>query len=99
MYHIISESRIFQKMTFSTDSLAIGREDILVKEIMNKGVTVCYPDEDLRTAMQKLGERDIGRIPVVEKENPSHLIGLITRENIIAAYNEALVKSKESEYR
>jgi CIC family chloride channel protein len=66
---------------------------------MNKGVTVCYPDEDLRTAMQKLGEKDIGRIPVVEKENPSHLIGLITRENIIAAYNEALVKSKESEYR
>jgi CIC family chloride channel protein len=81
------------------EALAIGREDILVKEIMNKGVTVCYPDEDLRTAMQKLGERDIGRIPVVEKENPSHLIGLITRENIIAAYNESLVKSKESEYR
>jgi CIC family chloride channel protein len=72
------------------EALARSKADILIKEIMTKDITVAYPDENLRTALQKLGMKDIGRIPVVERTEPCHLIGLITRENIIAAYNSAL---------
>jgi CBS domain-containing protein len=38
----------------------------------------------LKTALQKLREKDIGRISVEEKGKSGTLIGLITRENIIA---------------
>jgi CIC family chloride channel protein len=63
---------------------------------MTKDIIVCYPDENLRTALQKLGTKEIGRAPVVNRNNPSRLIGLITRENIIDAYNEVLKKREEA---
>ena len=72
------------------------KQDIPVKEIMTGDLIVCYPDENLRTALEKLGERNIGRIPVVERDNQTHLLGLITRKNIIAAYNRTLKKREEA---
>ena len=75
-------------------AFANGKAEIPVKEIMTKDIIVCYPDENLRTAFEKLGEGNIGRIPVVERDNPRHLIGLITRKSIVDAYNHAL-KNKE----
>lgn len=79
-----------------SEALNSEKAETLVKEIMTRDIIVCYPDENLRTALQKLGGKDIGRIPVVERGNPSHIIGLITREGIIAAYNEAFKKRKEA---
>ena len=76
--------------------LANGKEEIPVKEIMTKDIIVCYPDENLKIALEKFAERNIGRIPVVERDNPGHLIGLITRKSIIEAYNHALRKRKEA---
>lgn len=81
------------------EALTSGKEDISVKEIMASDIMTCYPDENLKTALQKLGEKDVGRIPVVERGNVNHLVGLITRENIITSYNEALLKRKEAELR
>jgi len=73
-------------------ALNSDRGDIPVYEIMTRDMILCYPDETLKTALEKLGERNIGRIPVVERKNPSHVVGLITRKGIIAAYNEELHK-------
>ncbi len=76
-------------------ALDSGNAEIPVKEIMTKNPIVCYPDESLRTALEKIGGKDIGRIPVVERDNPCHLIGLITRRSILVVYNQALRKQKE----
>jgi chloride channel protein, CIC family len=76
-------------------ALVNGIAEVPVKEIMIKDTIVCYPDESLRTALEKIGERDIGRIPVVERDNPRHLIGLITRRSILVVYDQALKKQKE----
>ncbi len=78
-----------------TKAFVSGNPKIPVKEIMTKEIIVSYPDESLRAALEKIGERDIGRIPVVERGNPRHLIGLITRRSIIVVYNRALRKQKE----
>jgi CIC family chloride channel protein len=69
--------------------------DIPVTEIMTRNLMVCYPDETLKIALEKLGELNIGRIPVVERKNPLKLVGLVTRKGIITAYNEELHKSAE----
>ncbi len=79
------------------DAMSSDNADTLVKEIMIKEITICYPDENLKIALLKLGEKDIGRLPVVERGNVGHLIGLITRENIIASYNEALLNKTKAE--
>jgi CIC family chloride channel protein len=69
-----------------------GQGNLSVAEIMTSNLIFCYPDETLKDALEKLGERNIGRIPVVENDDHGHLIGLITRKGIIAAYNLELQK-------
>lgn len=73
-------------------ALNIGNGDKPVAEIMTIDLICCFPEETLKNALEKLGERNIGRIPVVEHDNPEHLIGLITRKGIISAYNLKLNK-------
>jgi CIC family chloride channel protein len=58
-----------------------------------KDITYIYPDETLADAMSKMGLRDLGAIPVVEKtsNNKLKLLGLLRRSDIIIAYNKAFM--------
>ena len=56
---------------------------------------VAYPDEGMGAALGRMGTRGIGRLPVVSREDPEHLIGLIRRGDIIRAYNLALSRRGE----
>ncbi len=53
---------------------------------------VAYPDEPVGTALERMGERGIGRLPVVSRHDQRHLIGLIRRDDIVRAYNLALAR-------
>ncbi len=76
------------------EALTAGKKDMPIKEIMTRDIATCYPNDTLETALRKLGENNVGRVPVVEREKQQHLVGLITRENIISAYHEALLREK-----
>ena len=75
-------------------ALAQGATEEEVKNVMTTDIIVCYPNESLKTAMHKMAQRNVGRVPVVEREVKDHLIGIITRKSLIAAYNRALEISK-----
>ena len=45
------------------------------------------PKQNLAQALDALGYRDIGHLPVVDKADPKKLIGIITKGDIIKAYN------------
>ena len=38
-----------------------------------------YPDEMLEEAIGKLASRGVGRLPVVERRDPAHLVGYLGR--------------------
>jgi CIC family chloride channel protein len=76
-------------------ALNSGKGDAKISEIMTIDLVYCFPDDTLKEALEKMGERNIGRIPVVENNNHSHLLGLITRKGIIEAYNSALKEMNE----
>jgi CIC family chloride channel protein len=56
-------------------------------------ITYVYPDNTLADAMSKMGLRDLGALPVVEKTNNNklRLVGLLRRGDIIMAYNKAFM--------
>lgn len=56
---------------------------------------VVFMDEPIGDALSKMGTRDLGRLPVVDKENPYSLLGMINRQDIIRAYNLALSRRNE----
>jgi chloride channel protein, CIC family len=75
-------------------ALARGDVNAAISTVMSRDLSVCYPDESLKTALHKMAGRNVGRIPVVERENQEHLIGILTRKSIISAYNKALEYTK-----
>lgn len=89
-----NDNRLTGMVTYKDINKALneGKGEMQVREIMTRDLVFCYPEDTLKIALEKLGERDIGRLPVVERDNPKHLIGLITRKSIIAAYNQELRK-------
>lgn len=76
-------------------ALGNGKGTTPVAEIMTRNLVVCYPEDKLKIALERLGEKDIGRIPVVDPKNHKVLLGLITRKAIIAAYNREFMKNNE----
>jgi len=61
-----------------------------VGEACSRELLVAYPDETLAEALRKMGVRDIGRLPVVDREDPGRLVGLLRRSDLIRAYDAAL---------
>jgi CIC family chloride channel protein len=65
---------------------------IVAKDIATPEVITVYPDESLYTALEKITPKDFSLLPVVSKENSKRLVGIITRRDIIGAYNSAVIK-------
>jgi len=60
-----------------------GRMKVL--EAGTKRVVVTYPDELLHDAAAKMLSNDIGRLPVVSREDTRKLVGYLGRSGIMAA--------------
>ncbi len=60
---------------------------------------VAYPDETMGEVLTRLSRRGLGRLPVVSREDPDHLLGIIRRADIVSAYNLALSRRAELQHR
>jgi len=61
-----------------------------VGNVCARDLMVTFPDETIGAALRRLSVRDIGRMPVVARENPKLLLGLLRRSDAIRAYDIAL---------
>ncbi len=89
-------------LTMRVIKAMLGEEDFLMdfliaKDIANEELIVTYPDEDLHTLLNKIGFKDVDLIPVVERNNPEKLIGVVKRKDIIKKYNEVSEKTGKFE--
>ena len=64
-----------------------------------ESIIVAYDDEPMWSALRKLGVRDVGRIPVVKRDDERHLVGIVRRKDIIQAYNLAIIKRSQHQFR
>jgi len=53
---------------------------------------LAYPDESVGTVLARMAERGVGRLPVVDRDDETRLLGLIRRDDIVHAYNLALTR-------
>jgi chloride channel protein, CIC family len=56
-----------------------------VLEAGTTNVVVTYPDELLHDAAEKMLRNNIGRLPVVDRKDPLHVVGYLGRPGIMAA--------------
>ncbi len=64
---------------------------VVIKELATKDVITVHAEEDLDTAMRKIGYRNIEQLPVVDRETHRQLYGIISRRDMVSAYNRVLM--------
>jgi CIC family chloride channel protein len=65
-------------------------ENDRIGEISSRDLLVAYPDDTIGAALRRMAVQDIGRMPVVSRENQKLLVGLLRRADAIRAYDIAL---------
>jgi CIC family chloride channel protein len=72
-------------------------DETLVKDVATEkaDLLVTYPNETIGQALYRMGSRGLGRLPVLSREDPDQILGLIRRKNIIRAYHLALTRRSE----
>jgi len=69
------------------------RSKLRVRDVLPKRkLVVAYPDESLSIALDKMYEEGVDRLPVVSRERPDKLIGIISENDIITAYRKAVLE-------
>ena len=63
--------------------------NLAVADIATTNLITAYPDESLHDVLHKLGASEVGRIPVVDRNEPAKLIGVIRRYDFVRAYTRA----------
>lgn len=65
-----------------------GQEGKTIADLVERVATV-FPDETLEEALQRLTPSDQRRIPVVSRENPRRLVGMLYAWDVLNAYRSA----------
>ena len=78
----------------STEPPATTVGDACTRELL-----IAHADESLGAALRRMSTRDIGRLPVVARDDPSRLVGVLRRSNVIRAYDAALIRRARLRHR
>jgi CIC family chloride channel protein len=65
---------------------------MLVKDIMTRDVVTVTIDDNLDTALEKITAKDFAILPVVSTDDPLKMLGILTRRDILEAYDQAVIK-------
>ena len=69
---------------------------VVMRDIMTSDIIVTTPEEDLNKVLQKLTTKNIDSLPVVRSDDHRILIGMLNRREVIAFYNEQVLKIKSA---
>ncbi len=70
--------------------LELGEMNRYVRDIETTDPVVCYPADTLAKALTRLGNLDVGRMPVVLESAPTKVVGILSRRDIIRGYSIGL---------
>lgn len=74
-------------------------EGLRVGDITQHEVVTASAGDPLSKALRYMSDRDVGRIPVIDPRQPTHLVGLLRRRDIIRAYRNAILHKFEEQHR
>ena len=91
-----SENKLAGIISFNDYSDAIFDEDlkniVVAKDLASSDVVTVSSSDNLYTALEKISRNDFSTLPVVSPNDPAQLIGIVTRRDVIGAYEKAVLK-------
>jgi CIC family chloride channel protein len=70
---------------------------VVVKELVKRAPSIIYSDRTLRDAADHMVNHNIGRLPVVSRERPGQVIGMITRSDLLGAHRVRISARTEAQ--
>ncbi len=66
-------------------------------DLVKRNPVVAYPDEPLRAAVYRMAETGFTRLPVVDREDPRRLVGLVALSDVLAARRRNIEEERRRE--
>jgi chloride channel protein, CIC family len=67
-----------------------------IRDLIKQPPVIVYSDSTLRDAADQMAIHNIGRLPVVDRNQPKKLIGFITRSDLLTAHRKRLTDARDS---
>jgi CBS domain-containing protein len=67
------------------------KELVVAKDVAFAGGASLTPGDSLGTAMALLSKRDVTALPVMKSRDSRRVVGLVKRDDVLAAYNSELL--------
>ena len=74
-----------------------GASTATAADICTRNVVTVYADQTLDDALRHFAALDVGRLPVVARDDRNRLIGILRRSGIVRAYAQALVRTPDDD--
>jgi CBS domain-containing protein len=98
LYPVVGEDGRLKGVLAWSDVLAARDGDEATSVLaLAKLPVVAYPDETLRHAADRMLARDHGVLPVVARDDPERLVGLVTQFDLLRAHERVLVEERRRE--
>jgi len=68
-----------------------------VKDVAIENPITVFPDEPIWVAIQKMAPRDLARLPVIDRDGSGTLLGVISRSDILRAYDVGIVRKQRGQ--
>ena len=89
--------RTIQDMERTLHRKDVNLRDLGVWDVATPDPVTVFPDEPIWSAIRKMAPRDLARLPVVARDNTKQLVGLISRSDIVRAYNVGLMRKQKDQ--
>ncbi len=68
---------------------------VVAKDLATLSAATVTPSDNLKDALSKLAYGSVEQLPVVDVKDPEKLLGILTRSDIIKAYNKAISRYED----
>ncbi len=72
--------------------------EVKIGEVASVDPLTVFPDEPIWEAIRKMSPRGLARLPVVSRHAPKKMVGLISRSDILRAYDVGLVRKQRAQH-
>jgi predicted transcriptional regulator len=70
---------------------------VTLDEVMKRKVVTAFPDEPLRLVVYRMAETGLTRMPVVARDNPRKVLGMISLADLLRARTRDLEEERRRE--
>lgn len=98
LYPVMDEQQMIGIVTYEAilEGLKSQPEDTPVKNIPMTQAPAIGMDRSLKDAARLMAREDNGRLIVVDQDESNHLIGIVSRSDVLKAYSRELAEREEA---